>query len=309
MLRIVCPVGTILCCVAIGHAQQPTRPFSAATDLVVVPAVVLDRKGAVVQGLDASAFQVFEDGRQVAIEAFTTPADHALGADGRFVVLVLDNLRTRAELGPRVQTIARKFASRMGPSDAVSVITLDAGRTWTATSPAEVRAAIERFRPAFGETIRSDEQLVTQGLRAIGLLNAQLSKISHRRKVLVFIGAASMFSPSQVSAFADRDPDLSQLWYDAIRSSGRDNVTVYVIDPEISSGTVGDYSRSFAAETGGYAWANSSNFDDMVDRIWLESGSYYLLGYRLPINDHRLHKIEVKVSVPRATVRARRARG
>ena len=44
-------------------------------------------------------------------------------------------------------------------------------------------------------------------------------------------------------------------------------------------------------------------------RIWQESGHYYLLGYAPPINDHRVHKIDVRVKAPGVTVRARRARG
>jgi hypothetical protein len=55
--------------------------------------------------------------------------------------------------------------------------------------------------------------------------------------------------------------------------------------------------------------STASVADRAVNQIWQESGSYYLLGYRPPTNDHRLHKIEVKVNVPNAAVRARRARG
>jgi hypothetical protein len=47
-----------------GVAQQPS--FTTSSDLVVVPAVVLDRKGALVRGLDAGSFQLFEDGETCA---------------------------------------------------------------------------------------------------------------------------------------------------------------------------------------------------------------------------------------------------
>jgi len=127
--------------------------------------------------------------------------------------------------------------------------------------------------------------------------------------VLVFIGSASVFNPSDESAFFDRGPDLNPRWLDAIRTTGEENVTVYVIDPQGVTGQLNDYSIGFAEQTGGYAWVNSGNFNGAVNQIWQESGSYYLLGYRPPINDHRLHKIEVKVNVPNTTVRARRARG
>jgi hypothetical protein len=136
-----------------------------------------------------------------------------------------------------------------------------------------------------------------------------MSRSPHRRKVLVFIGAASIFSPQEPSAFQDRGPDLSVRWFDAIRATGRDNVSVYAIDPEGQTGDVDDYSQSFAVETGGQAWTNTNNFDPIVETVWRESGSYYLLGYQAPVNDHRIHKIDVRVERPGLRLRARRARG
>ena len=75
------------------------------------------------------------------------------------------------------------------------------------------------------------------------------------------------------------------------------------------TGEVDDYSEGFAAQTGGRAWVNSGNFDGAIEQIWRESGSYYLLGYRAPVDSHRVHRIDVKVDLPGVVVRARRARG
>lgn len=299
----------IALCGFVAAAQQPAPSFTAGSDLIVVPVVVLDKKGAIVPGLKAGDFRITEDGKPVAIETFVPPDDAGTVAAGRFIVLVLDNLGTRAELGSRVQTIARKFADRMGPLDAVAVIPLNGSRSLSTMGRAEARAAISRFRPSFGETIRTEAEDAAHGLRTIGDLTRQLSKVAHRRKVLVFIGAAAMFSPKEASAFSDRGPDLSPDWFEAIRSTGRDNVSVYAIDPEGHTGAVDDYSQSFATETGGHAWINTNNFEGAVERIWRESGSYYLIGYPAPINDHRIHAIDVRVGVPGVTVRARRARG
>ena len=308
MQRRLALVAALAMC-SLGTAAQQQPSFSTTTNLVVVPAVVVDRKGVPVAGLEAGAFQLFEDGRPVPIEVFLPPDPQGAGVDGRFIVLVLDNLRTRAELASRVQNIARRFVNRMGPSDAVSVITLNAGQAATGVNAAEVRAAIDRFRGAFGDTIRSDAENTAHGLQVIRDLTGQLAKVPHRRKVLVFIGSASMFSPSEQSAFEDRANEFSPNWLEAIRAAGRDNVSVYVIDPEGAPGRANDESGTFATETGGYAWVNTANFDAVVERIWRESGSYYLLGYRAPINDRRLHKIELKVNAPGVTVRTRRARG
>ena len=166
-----------------------------------------------------------------------------------------------------------------------------------------------RAWPSFGDTIRTEAETADHGLRIIGDLTRQLVKVPHRRKVMVFIGSASLFSPNEPSAFEDRGADFSPNWLDAIREAGRNNVSIYVIDPQSAPGHANDDAGSFTGETGGYTSTNTTNFNAVVERIWRESGSYYLLGYRAPINDHRLHKIELNVSTPGVTVKSRRARG
>src|SRR5690349_1092260 len=97
-------------------AQQPAAPFSSGTDLVVVPVVVEDRKGVPIRTLRQQDFTVVEDGRQVAIETFVAPApdsEGGMGADGRFIVLALDNINTPAEIAWRVKDIANFFVDRM----------------------------------------------------------------------------------------------------------------------------------------------------------------------------------------------------
>lgn len=290
-------------------AQQPA-PFTTNTNLVVVPVVAVDSKGASVDGLTQDQFQIFEDGKPVPIQTFvapigTTPA----GDEGRFVVLALDNLLTSAEIAYRLKNIAKMFVERLGPRDVMSVIAINRGRATTTQSKTELLAAIDRFRPAFGEDTWTAAQKTEHGLRMISSLTDQLAKSTHRRKVFVFIGDAGMFSPQEASAFNDRGNDLSPEWMEAIRATSRNNVAIYTIDPKGLSGSKSDWSESFAAETGGYAWSRTNNFRSAVERVWLEAGTYYLIGYAAPINDQRLHKIEVKVTRSGVTVRARRARG
>jgi hypothetical protein len=53
----------------IGSAQQPTVPFTIATDRVVVPVVVEDRKGVPIRTLRQDDFTITEDARPVAMAA------------------------------------------------------------------------------------------------------------------------------------------------------------------------------------------------------------------------------------------------
>jgi hypothetical protein len=69
-----------------------------------------------------------------------------------------------------------------------------------------------------------------------------------------------------------------------------------------------DSLRELADETGGFAAVNRNNVDEAFDRIVQESSSYYVLGY-VPANDRRdgrFRKIDVRVTRPGVTVRARR---
>jgi hypothetical protein len=87
-------------------ARRPDQqPFRTGTNLVVVPVVVVDGKGAMVQDLTASDFRIEEDGTPVAIESFVAPRVAPDSPDqSRFIVLALDNLSTTAEIAYRVRT-------------------------------------------------------------------------------------------------------------------------------------------------------------------------------------------------------------
>jgi VWFA-related protein len=309
MRRLPVIVVAIVLWVLSGDAQQP-QPFTSTSDLIVVPTVVNDKKGALVTGLTQNDFQILEDDKVMPIATFVAPAPAAAGTeDGRFMVIVLDNLATPPEIAFRVKDIAKKFADRMRPVDVITVIKLNGGQSSSTNGKAAVLAAIDRFSPAMGDMPMTPAQAAAHGLKTLGSLTQQMSKSPHQRKVVVYIGKPAMFSPREPSAFFDRGADLSYSWFEAIRDTGRHNVTVYAIDPTGQTGNFEDWSKSFAAETGGNAWSNTNNYNAAVDLIWQESGRYYLLGYAPPIDDHRVHKIEVKVNAPGATVRARRARG
>ena len=69
-----------------------------------------------------------------------------------------------------------------------------------------------------------------------------------------------------------------------------------------------DNLRVLADETGGFAAVNSNDFTGAFDRIIRENSAYYVLGY-YPTNDRRdgrFRKIEVRVTRPGLTVRARK---
>ncbi len=66
--------------------------------------------------------------------------------------------------------------------------------------------------------------------------------------------------------------------------------------------------RALAEETNGYAAVNSNDFTGAFDRIVRDNSSYYVLAYYPAQNrrDGKFHRIQVRVSRPGVTVRARR---
>jgi VWFA-related protein len=66
--------------------------------------------------------------------------------------------------------------------------------------------------------------------------------------------------------------------------------------------------RALAEETNGYAAVNSNDFAGAFDRIVRDNSSYYVLAYYPPQSkrDGKFHRIQVRVSRPGVTVRARR---
>ena len=281
--------------------------FGTSTDLVVVPAVVTDGRGRDVTTLTRDDFMVFEDGRAVDVDAFVAPASGD-AASGRFVAVVVDNVHTPPEWLWRAKSVARQLVQKVGARDRMAILALSGGRGLDTSSTTVLRSAIDRITPAADSDVRGDGETATEGLRALSAVAEQLVDSPHRRKVLVLIGAPEMFSPHDPSAFADREPQLSPVWRSATERLGAANVSLHVIDPRGFQGRADDFSQSFAVATGGAAWA-SNEIGRVVDRVWRDAGVYYLLGYRPPTRDGRLHAISVRVRVPNVSVRARRIRG
>lgn len=297
--------GIMFSMAALGWQGPPQ--FGARSDLVVVPVVVVDPQGSTVGSLDAKDFQVYEDGRAVDIAAFSRPVQAGgTNDEGRYVVLLLDDLRTPPALTTRMKEIARGFADRMGPRDVVTVLRLNGDQAVTGRDARAVRRAIDTYRP-FGATLRAREWDADYLLETLRDLAAQLAPVTHRRKVLVYIGNATQFArdPGENRPFA-----AEPLWRDAMTALAASRLTLYALDPSGLGPSTAKYDAAdtFATESGGTAFVNTNDFDRAVGRVWQESGEYYLLGYEPPTTDGARHVIDVRVDSPDVRTRARRSR-
>ncbi len=262
----------------------------------------------------------------------------ALGAndqpdDGRVMLIALDDQHASLSAGRMaiVKSIARRAVERLGPSDRAGVMTLSGragGQVELTSDKSRLAEAIDRFTPQSdfdvpGIAGRGGEGVITGSARLAELrTNAAMSGLSaavralaaipHRRKAVLLV---SQGFPAALDDII-RDPRIGAA-YDSIRdfmgNAQLANVAVYTVDPcglEIDPACTRDSRRNLqtiAELTGGLATTNTNAPDAGVDRMFAESGAYYLLGYYSPspANDGKQHRITVRTRRRDVEVRAR----
>jgi VWFA-related protein len=167
------------------------------------------------------------------------------------------------------------------------------------------------------------------------------ASVRGRRKTILFMSEGIDYDihdliPNNNSNHRDASTVLNAT-LDAINAAQRANVSIYGIDPRgltnlgdetieigsfpddtslgIGQGSIynelrlaQDSLRVLSEETGGFAVVNQNDFNNAYDRIVADNSSYYVLAYYPPdARPGRLHKIDVRVSRPGLTVRARKA--
>ncbi len=254
---------------------------------------------------------------------------NAAAAD-RLIMLLLDD--GQVSFGPRmtatVKAIGRRVIDHLGPSDLAAVVfTKDNRGAQPFTSDrSRLLKAVDAFVPGApfalpGQPVivdRSHQYFDRASLETLRLVATSLAEAPDRRKAVIYVS-----SGVRVGADQFRQMDFE----DILASAGGSNVNVYCIDPNgleavadeafgAAGGTSPDaallakpteFLRQLAAATGGFAIVDQNGFAEGVTQIFRETGSYYLLGYRAAGSKRgqRFRKIDVRVSRPGATVRAR----
>jgi VWFA-related protein len=157
--------------------QMPAITFRSEVNYVEVDARVLDADGSFVRNLRQDEFELFENGEQQAVSAFSlvdipvtkTPRPlfaarpieldtrtNAAGPEGRVYVFVLDDLHTSMMHTFQVRQAARQFIERnLGANDVAAVVhtsgRMDAGQEFTSSQRLLI-AAIDKFS---GRKLRS----------------------------------------------------------------------------------------------------------------------------------------------------------
>ena len=87
----------------------------------------------------------------------------------------MDDLSASPSLTIRMKQIAHGFADRMGPKDVLSVTYLNGGSSVTTQIRAEVKAAIDRFKPIGSHGAMTPGSKEQHAIETIGALSAQLA--------------------------------------------------------------------------------------------------------------------------------------
>jgi VWFA-related protein len=285
-----------------GQEREPAPP--SATAPIRIDVVAVDSKGAPITDLKPSEFEVWISGYRVPIADVYAMVPETTG---RTVIVVLDNGAIGPAGTPRVKDAARLFVKKMGPHDRVAVVPLYGGAMELTDDRARLLQTIEAYHVQ-GFPFRLDDA-GEHVLKTMALFARRIPETVGGRKTIVGIGAGWLFDtplpPPTVR-------NIEQEWVSTMRTMAATNTSLYVIDPaglgmRRGAGAHGGAS-GFARETGGYAFMDTNDIAGAVDRIWAESGTYYVLAIENPPvqRNAELREVDVKVLRSGVTVRARR---
>src|SRR3989442_3548490 len=105
--------------------QQPVVVIKKESKLVLVDAVVTDKKGNYVRDLTQNDFKVFEDNKEQPVSAFSSGADAATQANSqrRYLILFFDNSTMAAPDQIQARRPATKIiAANAGPDRLMAVV-------------------------------------------------------------------------------------------------------------------------------------------------------------------------------------------
>ncbi|MGH9201391.1 MAG: VWA domain-containing protein, partial [Vicinamibacterales bacterium] len=323
--------------------QQPTPIFRVGTAIVRVDVSASGRNGSPVADLQASDFEVEEDGVLQKVETaqfiridgqrtsdLNEPLEirsrehaklEAARDDVRLFAIFLDDYHINKS--PTITLPLREalmgFVEQFQPNDLVVVMdpltTLD-GLKFTRSKPdlvARMRVFIGRRNELYPVKSAVEEAQLTQRnwlelrgavtLSALNALATHLGGLREGRKSILFVSQGPPLGPPG----SPNDQRLKEV----LQAANRANVTIHVLDPR-PLGAVGFGGHStlqrIAGETGGRAIVNTNDPSEELARVIGDASAYYLIGYTptRQTNDGRFHRISVRVKRRGVDVVARR---
>ncbi|MFI5059749.1 MAG: VWA domain-containing protein, partial [Candidatus Acidiferrales bacterium] len=249
------PALAVLCALPIGMLAQEQAPAPAGVPqsgtiikkesrLVLVDAVVTDKKGKYVRDLTQNDFKVYEDNKEQQVSSFSTGADIAVQASGQkhYLILFFDNSSMQAPDQIQARDAAMKFVEgNAGPDRLMAVVdyggALSIRQNFTANADL-LRAAVSGVKGAFVDANASTaSQPVTIASAAFSSLgNSEADYAAHSmllavrslaknlrsipgRKMMVLLSAGFPLTP-------EHESELTA----TIDACNKANVAIYALD-------------------------------------------------------------------------------
>jgi VWFA-related protein len=252
-----------------GAVQQSGTVIKKESRLVLVDAVVMDKKGNYVRDLTQNDFKVYEDNKEQQVSSFSTGADIAVQANAqkRYLILLFDNSSMQTPDQIQARNAAMKFVEANASPDRLMAVvdfggSLSIRQNFTANANL-LRAAVSGVKGSFVDsnaspasqpvTIASAEFSPLGGseadyaartmLLAVRSLAKNLRGIPGRKMVVLFSAGFPLT--------AERESELTA----TIDACNKANVAIYALDvrglvsgaPGVISGPGGSARRSSAA--------------------------------------------------------------
>lgn len=257
--------------------QQPTFR-GAASDLVVLPITVTDKRGGLVADLSADRFAVYDKGRRQDILFFS---NHETPVSVVWVIDTSMSMRSRIE---QVIAATMRFATLSRPDDDLSVFefndevrVLFGGRTVKAEDTVDLEAGLLGLVPV-GRTALYDALI--SGL-------SRLEGTSRPRKALVLVSDGA-------------DNASRAVLKDVLERARQSEVTIYTIglfdedDPDANSGVL----KNLATMTGGLRFLPRSSGPLLAatEQIAREIRSAYTVSFVPPERDGAYNPVKVEIT-------------
>ena len=257
---------------------------SVNVDVIQVTAVVTDRQGRFVKGLDREDFVIYEDGKPQPITHFAAeniPLE---------MVAALDVSSSMEAALPKVKEAAKRFLAGLQPQDQVTLLSFNdiiftlARRS---TDQAVRERAIDRMAP-WGGTALHDAII-----KAADLLGRQ----SGRRSIVLFSDGDDQSSIAPLESAIARTEESDATIYAIGQGRATHNPELQALMQQIASRSGG---RAFFTE-------KDNELDGIFGEVLEDLRNQYLVGYPAPSSqrDGKWHEIKVEVNGGNYKVRAR----
>jgi VWFA-related protein len=317
--RIVTSFTVLLAAVGFGpgiRAQETSRAvLKTETHVVLVDAVVTNKKGEFIHDLTQKDFKVYEDNREQTISSLSFEADPTSPVSGQphHLALFFDNTSIDLPYQKVLREAVAEFAGANADSQHTMAV-IEFGPAWRITQ--DFTGDGERLKQAIGGATIATRTGRTQDSRAsyyaIRDIVGRMAKLPGRKSLIILSGGMNPI-----------DQDIMD---QTMLACNKANVAVYsggdLAGPRITESTINAKGAGAGKSTGGgqdnqqmlYSFAESTGgfmiyLKDLpggLERINKEQNEYYLIGYS-PENFEagKCHKLKVKMAQSGMTVRSR----